>query len=152
MLALEPAQVDGEAPFELRVDLVEKMLEHDVFGRDRGVGLELEDPMAVLPLQRLERCRDFGDHGIEPTLEKVIAGINQGASHPPSSPSKAFAQAATLTRQSRGTHTGAGLLPIVQGRNSSGYSRVFQSCRVMGGGSVSPHPSRRPLRGLLRMR
>ena len=62
MLSLNAAQIDGDFAFQFEVGLLaEIMHEQHVFGRNRGVGLELEDPMAVRLLQveqRLGRARD----------------------------------------------------------------------------------------------
>jgi hypothetical protein len=52
---LNLAQVVADAPLALLVDLAQEVLEHDVFGRDRGVGLELEHPVAVRLLAVVER-------------------------------------------------------------------------------------------------
>ncbi len=48
MLALAAAQINGDLAFELGVHrLGAEMAHQHIFGRDRGVGLELEAPMAV---------------------------------------------------------------------------------------------------------
>ena len=51
MIGLTGADVDAEPRLGLRVDLVEEVIEKDVFGRDGRVGLELEQPVAVVMLQ-----------------------------------------------------------------------------------------------------
>jgi hypothetical protein len=38
-----------------RVNLAKEAAQHDVFGRNGGVGLQLEDPMAVLTLAAQQR-------------------------------------------------------------------------------------------------
>ena len=51
MRALDAAQIDGDLGFERGIDrLGEIVPQQHVFGRDGGVGLELEHPMAVRPL------------------------------------------------------------------------------------------------------
>jgi hypothetical protein len=44
---LNAPQIDADLALALDVDFVEIMLEHDVLGRNRRVGLEFEDPVAV---------------------------------------------------------------------------------------------------------
>ncbi len=60
MAALDAAQIGGDAGFERGIDRFgEIMPQQDVFGRNGGVGFELEQKMAVGALageQRL-RCR-----------------------------------------------------------------------------------------------
>ncbi len=62
MVPLDPPQIDGDQPLELKIGLfAAKVPQEHIFGRDRRVGLELEAPMAVLVLageQRLRRARD----------------------------------------------------------------------------------------------
>ena len=50
MRALGLPQIAGDALLQAGLDIAEIMLQQDVFGRDRGVGFELEHPMAVLML------------------------------------------------------------------------------------------------------
>ncbi len=55
MRALDAAQIDADLALELGVDRLGEVMPHQhVFGRDGGVGLELEDPVAVrlLPLEQ----------------------------------------------------------------------------------------------------
>ena len=52
VFTLSRAQITGNALFEIAVDGVEIVLQQDVFGRDRRVGLELEQPVAVTMLAR----------------------------------------------------------------------------------------------------
>ena len=54
MLGLAGAQIGGDLVLERLVDLVEKMLEEHVVGRNRRVGLELEHPVAIRLLQRFQ--------------------------------------------------------------------------------------------------
>ena len=52
------AQIDADLRFQRRIDAVEEMLQQHVFGRDGGVGLQLEHPVPVrvlLPRQRRRR-------------------------------------------------------------------------------------------------
>jgi hypothetical protein len=62
MGALPPAQIDGEFLLQRRIDrLVQIMLEQDIFGRNRRIGFELEDPVPIAALaaeQGLRRRRD----------------------------------------------------------------------------------------------
>src|SRR6185437_9076359 len=55
------AQIDSELALESRVDLIQIMHHQDVFGGNGAVGLELEEPVSVGPLQpdeRIARGRD----------------------------------------------------------------------------------------------
>ena len=54
MRALDRAQIHGDLALQVRVHAVEEMLQQHVFGRDGGVGLELEHPVPVrlLPAQQ----------------------------------------------------------------------------------------------------
>jgi hypothetical protein len=61
MILLRRAQVDGDLVFERPVDLAEEVFEEDVFGRHRRIGLELEHPVAIRLLQRLEAGAGLGD-------------------------------------------------------------------------------------------
>jgi hypothetical protein len=70
ILALDLAQVAGEPLLHLWVDLAQEMLQQDVLGRDGGVGLQLESPVAVRLLHRHQRPGDIG-HGV---IEKVGIG------------------------------------------------------------------------------
>ncbi len=63
--ALGGAQISCDALFELRVDRAEIVLQEDVLGRDRGVGFQVEHPVAVLLLQRQEQFDRSRDGGIE---------------------------------------------------------------------------------------
>ena len=47
MLTLDRAQIDADLRLQGRVDAGQKMLQQHVFGRDGGVGLQLEQPVAV---------------------------------------------------------------------------------------------------------
>ena len=54
--ALDAAQIGGDLGFQRGVDpLAEIVAQQHVFGRDGGVGLELEYPVAV-PLLSIEEC------------------------------------------------------------------------------------------------
>ena len=63
MLGLAGAQIDGDLVLERLVDLVEEMLEEHVVGGNRGIGLELEHPVAIRPLQRLQTAPRILDRG-----------------------------------------------------------------------------------------
>jgi hypothetical protein len=45
---LPGAQVDRDPAFERLTDLAEEVLEKDVFCGNRGIGLEIEDPEAIV--------------------------------------------------------------------------------------------------------
>ena len=51
VIGLTGADVGAETRLGLVIDLVEKMVEKDVLGRDGRVGLELEEPVAVVMLE-----------------------------------------------------------------------------------------------------
>ncbi len=56
--ALDAAQIDGDLGFERGIDRLAQIVpQQHVFGRDGGVGLELEHPMAVGALAREQRLR-----------------------------------------------------------------------------------------------
>ena len=66
MRALDAAQIGGDLGFERGVDrLGEIMPQQHVFGRNGGVGLELEHPMAVGALAREQRLRRRIDMPVE---------------------------------------------------------------------------------------
>ena len=63
---LNAPEIARDLRFELGVDRLAAIVAHqDIFGRDRRVGLELEDEMAVVALQRAERARRRGDRDVE---------------------------------------------------------------------------------------
>ena len=73
MGALDAAQIDGDLGFQRGIDrLGEIMAQQHVFGRDRGVGLELEHPMAVGLLQLGKRRRGAGDAAIEHVVRDPV--------------------------------------------------------------------------------
>ncbi len=47
MLALDLPQIDADPALQRRIDAVEEMLEQHIFGRDRGVRLQLEQPVPI---------------------------------------------------------------------------------------------------------
>ena len=62
VLALDAAQIDRDLSFQLGIDrLAEIMPQQHIFGRNGGVGLELEYPMPVRALLRQQRLRAFSD-------------------------------------------------------------------------------------------
>ena len=57
MRALDAAQIDGDLGFQHRVDrLAEIMAQQHIFGGNRRIGFELEDPMAVAALAASRAC------------------------------------------------------------------------------------------------
>ncbi len=80
VLALDRAQVRGDARLERRIDLVEIVLQQHIFGRNGGVGLELEHPVAIGALQAEQRPRAAIDHLIEPAQEPF--GVDQRLARP----------------------------------------------------------------------
>ncbi len=77
MLALGLAQVAGDVALERGLGGAEEMVEQDVFGRNRRVRLELEQPVPVGVLaaeQRVARPRDRGiEVGHSPALRRFAA-------------------------------------------------------------------------------
>ncbi len=61
VLALASTQIDADLRLQLLVDAVEKMFQQDVFGGDRRVGFELEQPMAVRVLAPGQRIGGGGN-------------------------------------------------------------------------------------------
>ena len=51
MGTLRRPQIAGDTPLDIRLRGAEVVLQQDIFGRDRGVGFELEYPMPILMLQ-----------------------------------------------------------------------------------------------------
>ena len=73
MRALDAAQIDGDLGFERGIDrLAEIVPQQHVFGRDGGVGLELEQPMAVGALARQQRVRRRFDVPVEIRVRRSI--------------------------------------------------------------------------------
>ncbi len=63
---LNAPEIARDLLFELGVDGLAAIVAHqDIFGRDGRIGLELENEMAVVALQRAERARRRGDRGVE---------------------------------------------------------------------------------------
>ncbi len=87
MLALDAAQIDPEPGLERRVDAVEIVLEQDVLGRNGGVGLQIEDPVAVRLLARRQgrlRAGDRVDQGLvgrDRAVEDEILAVLHGVQH-----------------------------------------------------------------------
>ncbi len=76
--ALDAAQIDRDLRFQLRVHrLAEIVPKQHVFGRDGGVGLELEDPMAVGTLAREQRIGRRGDGAIERGRRRLRHAVGQ---------------------------------------------------------------------------
>ena len=64
--ALDAAQVVGDLAFLIAIfRLAEIVLQEEVFGRDRGVGLELEHPVAVRLLEGRQRIGGALDGAVE---------------------------------------------------------------------------------------
>jgi hypothetical protein len=63
--ALQPAQIARNPRFERRIALAQEVLQRDVFGRDRRVGLELEHPVAVQALLR----EQLGGRSVDGAIE-----------------------------------------------------------------------------------
>jgi hypothetical protein len=83
MLRLPGAQVDRDLVLELLVDLTEEMLEEDILGRDRRIGFELEHPVAIGLLHRLEAGAGLGDdvgHARRADLARLILPAERGGS------------------------------------------------------------------------
>ena len=72
---------------EVVVNLAEEVAQHDVFGGDRGVGLELEDPVAVGALPRDQRVAGVANHLVEFADPEVLSGNGLNC-HAHSSPVK----------------------------------------------------------------
>jgi len=51
LFVLDATQVVGNAPLAHLIDIAEKVLEHDVLGRNGRIGFELENPVAVWALR-----------------------------------------------------------------------------------------------------
>ncbi len=66
MLALDTAQIDADLALQLQVLwLAQIMLQQDEFGRDGGVGLQLEHEVPVGPLQVQQGPRGARDKRLD---------------------------------------------------------------------------------------
>jgi hypothetical protein len=74
VVRLPGAQVDRDLVLERLIDLAEEVLEKDVFCGNRGIGLEIEDPVAICLLQVLESGPGFSDY-----LGEAIVSGSDGA-------------------------------------------------------------------------
>ena len=71
MIALNAPKIDGDQTLEFEIGLfAAKMPEQNIFGWNRGVGLEFETPMAVVVLTRQQRFRRARDV----TLQRLERG------------------------------------------------------------------------------
>ena len=61
VLALLGAHESRDLRLKLGLDSAEIVLQQNIFGRDRRVGFELEDPVAIGMLQRQQRRGGAGD-------------------------------------------------------------------------------------------
>ena len=78
MRALDAAQIDGDLRFERGIDrLAEIVPQQHIFGRDGGIGLELEHPMPVGPLAREQSIGRRGDGAIERGSRRFRLAIGQ---------------------------------------------------------------------------
>ena len=76
--ALDAAQIDGDLRFERGIDrLAEIVPQQHVFGRNGGIGLELEHPMAVGPLAREQSVGRRGDGAIERGSRRFRLAVGQ---------------------------------------------------------------------------
>ena len=75
VIPLPGADVGAETRLGLGVDLVEEMVEQDVFGGDRRVGLQLEQPVAVVMLEAPERGGCLVDHRLDAGQGREAFGI-----------------------------------------------------------------------------
>ena len=78
--ALDTAQIDPDLPLELGgVRLAEIGAQQDVFGRDGGVGLQFEQPVAVGALPASQGARGAIDRGVEVDSEGQLESVVHGA-------------------------------------------------------------------------
>ena len=141
VVGLAGAQVNPDLPLERRVDLVEEMLEQDVFGRDARIGLELEEPMPVGTLQlhqALARLRDHRAQILARHRDRIDHSRQVGRS-----PSRGhtLAEARLLRRlhhslPERATHAMRQSLTKVAGRQASSMSHCVAPVAV-----CCPHAS-----------
>ena len=72
LAALDAAQIDTDLALQLEVRLFAKVMDQQhIFGRDGGVGFQLEHPVAVLALLLEQRCGRIGDHLLDRFLIHV---------------------------------------------------------------------------------
>ena len=65
MRLLEPPEVIPSPSLHLGIRLPEEMLDHDIFGGDRGIRLEIEREMTIGALLVEKRGRGFRNRGIQ---------------------------------------------------------------------------------------
>src|SRR5580700_6159397 len=74
--ALDTTQIGADLALERAVlRLAKVMLEEDIFGRDGGVGFELEHPVAVGPLHRQQRLRRTLDDVVQSARWRSAVGL-----------------------------------------------------------------------------
>ncbi len=61
MLALDFAQINRDPALKRGIDPVQVMFQQDIFGRNGGVGFQLEPPMSIGRLAPLQGGRGIGD-------------------------------------------------------------------------------------------
>ena len=64
VIALNFAQINGQFTLYPIVDFIKEMFQHDVFGWNRRISFEFENPMAIIFLQSTKRIRRIIDDGI----------------------------------------------------------------------------------------
>ena len=75
MIALHPAQIDGDQALELEVGrLAAEVPEQDVFGGNGRVRLEFEAPVAVLALRGQQRLRGARNVKLEGLGRRQVLG------------------------------------------------------------------------------
>ncbi len=74
MRPLGSAQIRADLRFQPRIDTVEEMLQQHILGRDRGVGLQLEQPVPI----RVLPAQQCGAGGIDAGGQMVLGGDRVG--------------------------------------------------------------------------
>ncbi len=85
MIRLPGAEINRDPVFERPVDLAQEVFEEDEFGRHSRIGFEVEHPVAIDVLHRLEAGAGLGDdpgHACLADLERRILPAERGG--PPS--------------------------------------------------------------------
>ena len=134
MLALDAAQIDGDLALELEVvRLAEIVAQQDVFRRDRGVGFQFEDPVAVVALPARQRLRGAIDVVVQPVRQAstCVQAPPRSEHRRPCCPTAARPRSSPAGRcrssRRRGTGWPTGCAPAAGARPAPGSRRRWRA-------------------------
>src|SRR5208337_1680823 len=117
VLALDAAKIRGDAALEPDIPLLAaEMAQKHIFRRDRRVGFELERPMAVFALPRMQRLRGSPDAALHSVEEGLFLRKLGDKGHARAAPVKAFGRAAALSARDAASRPDRTAPSIVAGR------------------------------------